>query len=61
MPRVTHAGRYSQKQAADALGVCPKTIRRYEQRGLLKFFVRQATMTKVTTGSEIIRLWNVMH
>jgi predicted site-specific integrase-resolvase len=56
-PRVTPDGRYSQTEAARALGVDRHTVARYEKQGLLRFRVRKAGRCKVTTGQEIMKCW----
>ena len=57
-PKVLSNGLYTQAQAARALGVSRHTVARYAQKGLLKFRIRRAGMTAVTTGEEILKLWN---
>lgn len=56
-PNVTPRGLYSQAQTARALGVSRHTVARYTKEGLIRFRVRKAGYTPVTTGSEIIKLW----
>ena len=54
-------GRYSQREAAELLGVERHTIRRYEQNGYLKFGVRKAGRAKFTTGRQIIKCWEASY
>lgn len=56
-PKVFSNGLYTQAQAARALGVSRHTVARYTKKGLIRFRIRRAGMTAVTTGSEIINLW----
>ena len=59
-PEVALDGRYNITDAARKLGVCAQTLRKYEREGRIKFFVRTATRSRVTTGREIIRIWNTI-
>lgn len=56
-PAVDPEGRYSQKEAAELLGVARHTIRRYELSGDIVFQVRRAGKGKFTTGKQILRCW----
>lgn len=56
-PDVIKTGRYTQSEAAMALGICRQTMAKYEKQGLIGFKVAKPMMRKVTTGAEIIRLW----
>ena len=60
-PDVDPEGLYSQKQAAAAMHVDRHTIARYEADGCIKFRVRKAGRTKVTTGAEILKCWQGMY
>lgn len=60
-PEVNPEGLYNQKQAAEALHVDRHTVARYEADGLIKFMVRKAGRTKVTTGAEILKCWKGMY
>jgi predicted site-specific integrase-resolvase len=42
--------RYSQREAAELLGVERHTVKRWEQDGCIHFNVRKAGRTKFTTG-----------
>lgn len=57
-PKVFSNGLYTQAQAARALGVSRHTLARYTKNGLIRFRIRRAGMTAVTTGEEILKLWN---
>jgi predicted site-specific integrase-resolvase len=60
-PKVEPDALYNQRQAAAALGVERHTIARYEANGYIKFRVRKAGNTKVTTGAQIIKCWESMY
>ena len=49
--------RYSQREAAELLGVERHTIRRWELDGCIRFSVRKAGRTKFTTGRQILKCW----
>lgn len=49
--------RYSQKKAAEILGVERHTIRRWEIEGCIRFEVRKAGRAKFTTGRQILKCW----
>lgn len=59
-PDVKPDGRYTFAEAARRLGVCTKTLRRYEADGRLRVFVRPATRNRVITGRELLRVWNTI-
>ena len=50
-------GRYSQRQAAELLGVERHTVRRWELDGLIVFKIRKAGKGKYTTGKQIVKCW----
>lgn len=50
--------RYSQKEAAEILGVERHTIRRYEINGDIAFDICKAGRAKFTTGKQIIKCWS---
>ncbi len=56
-PEVHPEGLYTQAQVARILKINRHTVARYEVDGCLKFRVRRAGKTKVTTGKEIIKCW----
>lgn len=60
-PQVDPDGRYTAKQAADALGVERHTIYRYFADGTLKFRVRKCDNRKVTTGKWIVECWEDLY
>lgn len=60
-PDVEPDGLYNQRQAAEALHIDRHTIARYAADGLIKFKVRKAGKTKITTGAEIIKCWRSMY
>jgi predicted site-specific integrase-resolvase len=60
-PEVTITGLYNQRQAAEALHINRHTLARYEADGCIKFRVRKAGKSKVTTGAEIIKCWQGMY
>ena len=53
--------RYSQREAAELLGVERHTIRRWELDGCIRFSVRKAGRTKFTTGWQILRCWEATY
>lgn len=53
--------RYSQKEAAELLGVERHTIRRWENEGCIRFEVRRAGRVKFTTGRQIVKCWQSMY
>ena len=53
--------RYSQREAAELLGVERHTIRRWELDGCIRFSVRKAGRTKITTGRQILRCWEATY
>lgn len=53
--------RYSQKEAAEILGVERHTIKRWENEGCIRFCVRKAGRVKLTTGRQIIKCWQSMY
>ncbi len=56
-PNVLIDGLYSQKEAAQLLGVERHTIRRWELEGHIRFLVRRCGGRKVTSGKQIIKCW----
>lgn len=53
--------RYSQKEAAEILGVERHTIKRWENEGCIRFEVRKAGRSKFTTGRQIIKCWEMTY
>ena len=53
--------RYSQKEAAELLGVERHTVRRWEVEGWIRFQVRKAGRAKFTTGKQIIKCWEMTY
>lgn len=53
--------RYSQKEAAEILGVERHTIKRWENDGCIRFEVRKAGRAKFTTGRQIIKCWETTY
>lgn len=60
-PQVELEGRYSQRQAAELLGVERHTIRRWELDGLIVFKIRKAGKSKYTTGKQIVKCWEASY
>jgi len=60
-PQVDPNGRYSQRQAAELLGVERHTIRRWELDGLIVFKIRKAGKSKYTTGKQIVKCWEASY
>lgn len=56
-PQVSLSGRYSIEETCKHLGIDRSTLRRYTNKGKIKYGVRKATSRKFYLGSEIIRLW----
>lgn len=55
-PAVTLAGQYGTNEAAEALGVSRKTLKRWRDGGLIKFH-RHKTGRAYFLGRDIIRFW----
>ena len=53
--------RYSQREAAELLGVERHTIRRWELDGCIRFSVRKAGRAKFTTRRQILRCWEATY
>ena len=53
--------RYSQKEAAELLGVERHTVRRWEVEGWIRLYVRKAGRAKFTTGKQIIKCWETTY
>ncbi|MDY5354748.1 MAG: hypothetical protein SPG69_12145 [Bacteroides pyogenes] len=60
-PQVDPDGLYNQKQVADALCISRKTVARYEASGFIKFKIRKAGNSKITTGQQIIKCWETTY
>ena len=60
-PTVDPERRYSQKEAAEVLGVERHTIRRWEKDGCIYFQVRKAGRVKFTTGRQILKCWEACY
>lgn len=58
VPQVAETGLYNISEAARALGITRKTMRKYAEGGYISFYVRKSNRRRVTTGKEIIKLWN---
>lgn len=56
-PQVATEGLYGMTDAARALGITRKTMRKYADGGFIAFHVRRVNNRRVTTGKEILRLW----
>lgn len=57
-PDIVPGGRYSQADAARALGVHRNTIRRWTYDGVLKMRMRRAPSTRpFYLGSDLLALW----
>lgn len=57
-PQVATEGLYGMTDAARALGITRNTLRKYAEGGYISFYVRKSNRRRVTTGKEIIKLWN---
>jgi predicted site-specific integrase-resolvase len=57
LPHIAADGRYSQKQAAQLLGVHRNTLAAASAAGHIKFGIRRSNMRKFYLGSEIVRFW----
>ena len=57
-PQVAMNGLYGMTDAARVLGITRNTLRKYAERGYIAFRVRKSNRRRVTTGKEIIKLWN---
>lgn len=53
--------RYSQREAAELLGVERHTVKRWEQDGCIRFIVRKAGRAKFTTGRQIVKCWEATY
>ena len=60
-PNCEPDGRYTQKEAAQILGVERHTIKRWEDAGCIRFNVRKAGREKFTTGKQIIKCWETTY
>lgn len=56
-PKVSEKGRYSVKQASEALGIHRNTLRNYTEQGLIKCGFRKVSFRKFYEGREIMRFW----
>lgn len=57
VPQVAETGLYNISDAARALGITRKTMRKYADGGFIAFHVRRVNNRRVITGKEILRLW----
>jgi len=53
--------RYTQKEAAQLLGVERHTVRRWEIDGCIRFQIRKAGRAKFTTGRQILKCWEATY
>lgn len=60
-PDVHPMGRYSATETSSALGIDPKTLRKYTSIGLIKCGIRRATNRKFYSGRDIIALWRATY
>lgn len=60
-PACDPKARYTQKEAAELLGVERHTIKRWEDNGCIRFQVRKAGRAKFTTGQQIIKCWEATY
>lgn len=60
-PNVDPAGRYNQRQTAEALQVDRHTVRRWENEGHISFSIHKASRRKYTTGKQIIKCWEASY
>lgn len=57
VPQVAETGLYNISDAARALGIDRKTMRKYADGGYIAFRVRRVNKRRVTTGKDILKLW----
>lgn len=60
-PQISDTGRYSVLEASNLLGVHRDTLRRYTEKGYIKFGLRRCNGRKFYLGSEIKKLWKKMY
>ena len=60
-PDVILSGRYTQADVARILDIDRHSVRRYEQLGLICFRMKTRVSRKVTTGTDIVRLWEKLN
>lgn len=60
-PACDPKARYSQREAADLLGVERHTVRRWEEGGYIRFQIRKAGGRKFTTGAQIVKCWEACY
>lgn len=58
-PNVKLDGRYSIKDTCRFLGIHRHTLRKYSEKGDIKYRLRQGGKAKFYLGSEIVRFWNL--
>lgn len=56
-PIVSDAARYSQREAADLLGIHRNTLRRYTEQNLIRVGFRKTNGRPYYTGRAIRQLW----
>ena len=56
-PTLNINGRYTAKEASEALGVHRNSLRNYEKAGLIRSGIHRSNGRKFYTGREIIRFW----
>ena len=56
-PQVALDGKYPIGQASAILGIDRKTLRKYNESGLIKCGYRRESARKFFLGSELIRFW----
>lgn len=60
-PAVDPDSRYNQQQAAAALQVDRRTVRRWELMGHISFNIHKASRRKFTTGKQILKCWEACY
>jgi predicted site-specific integrase-resolvase len=60
-PAVDPECRYNQQQAAAALQVDRRTVRRWELEGYISFNTHKASRRKFTTGKQILKCWEACY
>ena len=53
--------RYSQREAAELLGVERHTVKRWEQDSCIRVNVRKVGRAKFTTGRQIVKCWEATY
>ena len=58
-PKVSDRGKYRIGEAAELLGVCRNTLRKYARSGKVKCGFRKVDGRRYFTGEEIKRIWRM--